>query len=50
MTRTMRGHLTTCSQPESAKESETNPSVPQQEVQADAIDGKVVAYYKPDKL
>ena len=43
MARTMRGCLTAWSQPECTEEHETNPSVPQHEEQANAIDGKVTA-------
>ena len=47
MTRLVRGCLTP--QPEEgAKEPETNSSVPQQEEQRDATQGKVIADYNPD--
>ena len=36
------------SQQEGAEEPETNPSVPQQEEQPDASEGKVIADYDPD--
>ena len=35
-------------QPDGTEQPETNPSVPQQEEQANAIHGKVIADYKPD--
>ena len=44
----MRRCPTVHSQPEGAVESETNPSVPQWEEQADTIDGKVIADYEPE--
>ena len=39
----MRGHLTALLQPKGEEEPKTNPSVPQQEEQADATEGKVIA-------
>ena len=48
VTRTVRGCLTVQLQQECTEKSETNPSVPQQEEQADAAEGKVIAGYKPD--
>ena len=42
------GCLMSCSQQEVAEESETNPSVPQQEEQPDSTEGKVIADYDPD--
>ena len=48
MVKTLRGHHTAWSQPEDAEETETNLSVPQQEEQADATEGKVIADYGLD--
>ena len=43
----VRGHPTTWS-PGGAEELETNPSVPQQEEQTDARDGKAIEDYDPN--
>ena len=45
---TKRGCPTAQPQPEDTKEPETNPIVPWQEEQADAIYGKVIADYEHD--
>ena len=47
MARTMRVHPTTLSQKEGTEDLETNPSVPQQEEQPDATEGKVIADNSP---
>ena len=48
MARIVKGCSTTWLQPESAEEPKSNPSVMQQEEQADAAEGKVNADYKLD--
>ena len=48
MARPMRGCLMSWSQQEGAEDPETSPSVPQQEEQSDATEGKVIADYDPD--
>ena len=48
MAGTVRGCPTAQLQPEGTEEPQTNTSVPQQERQADATEGKVIADYKLD--
>ena len=48
MVRTMRGCPTTQSQSEGKDKPEINPSVPQQEEQPDATEGKDIVDYNPD--
>ena len=48
LARTLRGHLTAWLQPQGTREPETNHSVPQQEEQPDATEGKVIADYGLD--
>ena len=50
MARTVRGCLAAWLQPGGTGESESNLSVPQQEIKTHAVEGKVIADSKPTSL